>query len=75
MVLLNSQITDQVEKSEMSETSEKVFPTFSLPTFRFWSNTQNRKLRRRKLGKKFPRFSIFLFLDYLIKCPRFKFID
>ena len=53
MVLLNSQITGQVEKSERSETSEKVFPTFSLPTFRFWSNTQNRKLRRRKLGKNF----------------------
>ena len=32
------------------------FPTFSLPTFQFWSSTQNRKLERRKIGKNFPRF-------------------
>ena len=30
-----------------------LFPTFSLPTFWFWPNTQNRKLGRRKLRKKF----------------------
>ena len=37
----------------------KFFPTFSLPTFRFWPNTQNRKLGRRKFGKKIPRFLTF----------------
>ena len=28
------------------------FPTFSLPTFRFWPSTENQKLGRRKFGKK-----------------------
>ena len=37
----------------------KFFPTFSLPTFRFWPNTQDRKLGRRNLGKKIPRFPTF----------------
>ena len=44
---------------------EKNFPAFSLPTFWFWPNTQNRKLGRKKLGKQiltfptFPTFSVF----------------
>ena len=38
-----------------------LFPTFSLPTFKFWPNTQNRKLGRRKLGKKIPSFPSFRF--------------
>ena len=54
------------------------FLTFSLSTFRFQPNTQNRKLGRKKLGKNpprfpmFPTFSEFLIyhsLDFLIKCP------
>ena len=36
-----------------------LFPTLSLPTFRFWPNTENRKLGRRKLGKKIPSFPTF----------------
>ena len=39
------------------------FLVFPLATFRFWSNTQNGKLRRKKLGKKFRRFRRFRVFD------------
>ena len=48
-----------------------LFLTFSLPTFRFWRNTQNRQLRRRKLWKKnseVSEFSICHFSKFLLKC-------
>ena len=43
------------------------FPTFSLSTFPFWPNTQNRKLGRKKLGKKIPSCPSFL------RFPSFRF--
>lgn len=39
-------------QSRQIENPGSVFPTISLPTFYFSSNMQNRKLGRRKLGKK-----------------------
>ena len=47
------------------------FRTFSLPTFRFWSNTQNRKLGRWKLGKKFRDLQAFRVFDL----PLFRFFN
>ena len=58
-----------LEKSEISEISEKLFRVFSFPSFRFCP-TANRKLGFKNLGKKFlrfPRFPSFrpgLFLEY-----------
>ena len=40
------------------------FPTFSLSTFPFWPNTQNRNLGRKKLGKKIPSFPSFRFATF-----------
>ena len=47
------------------------FPTFFLPTFRFWPNTQNQKLGK----KNFRSFRIFdlPLLEFLIKSPRLTF--
>ena len=41
-----------------------LFPTFSLPNFRFWPNIQNRKLGRRKHGKRFPSFRFTTFQNF-----------
>ena len=50
------------------------FPAFSLPTFRFWHHTQNRKLGRRKLGKQIPKFPTFTtFLSFRFTTFRFNF--
>ena len=35
------------------------FPSFLLPSFRFWVLGQNRKVGREKVGKKFPMFPSF----------------
>ena len=35
------------------------FPSFLLPSFRFWVLVQNRKVGREKVGNKISRFSSF----------------
>ena len=39
--------------------ARNVFPSFLFLSFRFWVLDQNRKVGRRKVGKKFPRFPMF----------------